>query len=222
MTDMLMNRERMEEEKKRKEYYEIMLEEFMLSSGLFDQTFTSKQLREIKERFQSKNPNILDPNALEDLKQSIREWRQYNFGRLISSARPDKDGLITAYAGGITPAPVPSLPPAPVPSPPPAPVPSPPPSPAPPSAPSPNYDKGEIFSFDREGKLLTNAEDVRSLNVPFTQQGQKRRRKSKKKSRKSKSSKKKSKSSKKKSKSSKKRSKSFKKNLRSKSKIKRK
>ena len=208
MAGILMNRRRMEEEKKRKADYEIMLEEFMIKSDLFNNTFTIEQLIEIKDIFKRKNPNILDPNsnALEILNQSIIEWRQNKFGRLISSARPDKDGLITAYAGGDTPPPVPS----------------PPPSPSPPSAPSPVYDTEEIFSFDREGKLLRNAEGVRSLNDPYTQQGQKRRRKSKKKSRKSKSSKKKSKSSKKRSKSSKKRSKSFKKNLRSKSKIKRK
>jgi len=210
-----MNRRRMEEEKKRKADYEIMLEEFMIKSDLFNDTFTVEELIEIKDIFKRKNPNILDPNsnALEILNQSIIEWRQNKFGNLISSARPDKDGLITAYPGGDTPPPVPS----------------PPPSPSPPSAPSPVYDTEEIFSFDREGKLLRNAEGVRSLNYPYTQQGQKRRRKSKKKSRKSKSSKKKSKSSKKRSKSSKKRSKSskkrsksFKKNLRSKSKIKRK
>ena len=208
MAGILMNRRRMEEEKKRKADYEIMLEEFMIKSDLFNNTFTIEQLIEIKDIFKRKNPNILDPNsnALEILNQSIIEWRQNKFGRLISSARPDKDGLITAYAGGDTPPPVPS----------------PPPSPSPPSAPSPYYDTEEIFSFDREGKLLRNAADVRSLNDPYTQRGQKRRRKSKKKSRKSKSSKKKSKSSKKRSKSSKKRSKSFKKNLRSKSKIKRK
>ena len=213
MADIVQNRKRMEEEKKRQEDNEIMLEKFMLRSELFDQTFTEEQFREIKEIFKRKNPNIHDPNALEILQQSISEWRQNNFGRLISSARPDKDGLITAYAGGRETAPVPA--------PPPSPAPPSAPSPAPPSAPSPDYDKEKIFSFDREGKLLTNAEDVRSLDYPFAQ-GQKRRRKSKKKSRKSKSSKKKSKSSKKKSKSSKKRSKSFKKNLRSKSKIKRK
>ena len=204
------------------EDYEIMLEEFMIKSDLFNDTFTVEQLIEIKDIFKRKNPNILDPksNALEILNQSIIEWRQNKFGRLISSARPDKDGLITAYAGGDTPPPVPS----------------PPPSPSPPSAPSPVYDTEEIFSYNKNGKLIKNGPVVRSLNYPYTQQGQKRRRKSKKKSRKSKSSKKKSKSSKKRSKSSKKKSKSFKKrsksskkksksfkkNLRSKIKIKRK